>query len=820
MFYDGQAQTGSLIGRTARHLFLREHIKSVCGKFFTHADALIPADKGDKCVLLIQLFFAAPNGDRTPWRTELDGIVRNVGEDPAEVHRVSDYERMPDRVLIPCNLIPNVFFCRLFMIRLVQVAQHGNQVKGQFLLLDLAALELVHIQHVIDNAYQISQRFHLLIADFLLHFGVVGILVAHVDHTDNTVQRSADVMAHGGKEPRFHFGFTLGRFCGKAQVLLAAFCAADTAHRAQHMGHIAGLIPFLCNEAQGMPASVAHAVFCGDIFFVFQSFRKGGHIHETADQVAVFGHHSGIAELIQLLRGTAVVSGQAVRLIIVGDFLKIVALQINAVDGAIVLGDGGNDLIVQLGLIQRPLQLGPGCFFLFQNIINVAEGEQDMEYILFGIDLDCLRLKILLPAGIRNTLVMIGCPVRLCEKFFHIGAGEPAYELGSILFRQKTLCIPMGILIKICIGLPLLVQYNIRVGVFGQLQRNKSAGIQLNIIHNRKIYAQLIQQLFVALFFFQGVLQFFVLHTHPQGKRSQQNKQHQQSHGNNQRSHWVQLNQHFQRHIRYAVRCVAGGNILDGFVRHCVDRLGEYARQRMADRRGDDNAVLEGGLIQQRIDKTAACVIAHKFLRHVIVHKCGIGPAVFDGLYGILPGRTENLLGIGRIGVLHTAGRALIRRGHRLNLPVKIAADNFGRSYRDIRRSDPQMIGFCCALVDACINGNIEALILLQGEILLAGTAGNELIGKTGILCQLFKIIRQDALYLTVFHKGVRLSCGVAQHTERLTLGIIPTDKSLLVLGQFRIFIIDGSIVAVEQRCFPVALGGVHFVYGGVDFGK
>jgi hypothetical protein len=79
------------------------------------------------------------------------------------------------------------------------------------------------------------------------------------------------------------------------------------------MGHIVGLVPFLCNEAQGMPASVAHAVFCGDIFFVFQSFRKGGHIQETADQVAIFGHHSGIAELIQLLRGTAVVSGQAVR---------------------------------------------------------------------------------------------------------------------------------------------------------------------------------------------------------------------------------------------------------------------------------------------------------------------------------------------------------------------------------------------------------------------------------------------------------------------------------------------------------------------------
>ena len=79
------------------------------------------------------------------------------------------------------------------------------------------------------------------------------------------------------------------------------------------MGHIADLVPFLCNEAQRMPASVAHAVFCGDIFFVFQSFRKGGHIQETADQIAVFGHHSGIAELTQLLRGIAVVSGQAVR---------------------------------------------------------------------------------------------------------------------------------------------------------------------------------------------------------------------------------------------------------------------------------------------------------------------------------------------------------------------------------------------------------------------------------------------------------------------------------------------------------------------------
>ena len=81
----------------------------MCGKFLTHADTLIPADKGDKCVLPVQLFFAAPNGDRTAWRTELDGIVRNVGEDPAEVHRVSDYEQRPDRVLIPCNLIPNAF---------------------------------------------------------------------------------------------------------------------------------------------------------------------------------------------------------------------------------------------------------------------------------------------------------------------------------------------------------------------------------------------------------------------------------------------------------------------------------------------------------------------------------------------------------------------------------------------------------------------------------------------------------------------------------------------------------------------------------------
>ncbi len=178
----------------------------------------------------------------------------------------------------------------------------------------------------------------------------------------------------------------------------------------------------------------------------------------------------------------------------------------------------------------------------------------------------------------------------------------------------------------------------------------------------------------------------------------------------------------------------------------------------MADRRGDDDAVLEGGLIQQGIDKTAACVIAHKFLRHVIVHKCRIGPAVFNGLHGILPGLTEDLFGIRRIGVLHTAGRTLIRRGHRLDLPVKIAADNFGRSYRDIRRSDPQMIGFRCALVDACINGNIEALILLQGEILLAGMAENELIGKTGILCQLFKIIRQDAFYLTVFQHFLHIA--------------------------------------------------------------
>ena len=210
LLYDGKPQTRTLILRTAGFLFLREHIKGVLDKLLAHTDAFVLAAEGQHNAPVRLHFLGVGHRDRAARRAEFDGIVRNVGQNSAQIHRVTDQRCIFHVGVIPIDLVGNALARCLLGVHPVQFTQSICHIEGQLVVFQIAALDLVHIQHVVYQRHQIVQRFQCLFARLLLHFGIVRVLLCQIDHTDNAVQRCADVVAHRCQEAGFHFRLALG----------------------------------------------------------------------------------------------------------------------------------------------------------------------------------------------------------------------------------------------------------------------------------------------------------------------------------------------------------------------------------------------------------------------------------------------------------------------------------------------------------------------------------------------------------------------------------------------------------------------------------
>ena len=84
----------------------------------------------------------------------------------------------------------------------------------------LAGLQLIHIQHIIDQIQKETGGADDLLTTFLLLFLVTCIISADLDHTLNAIDWCPDIVAHPSKEVCLCHACTLCMFHRTAQTVL------------------------------------------------------------------------------------------------------------------------------------------------------------------------------------------------------------------------------------------------------------------------------------------------------------------------------------------------------------------------------------------------------------------------------------------------------------------------------------------------------------------------------------------------------------------------------------------------------------------------
>ena len=123
--------------------------------------------------------------------------------------------------------------------------------------LHLAALQLVHIQHVVDQFEQEAGSHHDLLPTFLLLGLVPDVMAGDFDHAANPVDRGADVVAHAAQKIRLGRVRASGLRDGLAKLALllqlALLFGGAIPRRDENRRQIALLIPVLFEQAGAIP---------------------------------------------------------------------------------------------------------------------------------------------------------------------------------------------------------------------------------------------------------------------------------------------------------------------------------------------------------------------------------------------------------------------------------------------------------------------------------------------------------------------------------------------------------------------------------------
>ncbi len=178
--------------------------------------------------------------------------------------------------LPPVNNVADVLFCRLSLRIFIGLAEHIRKIEGHDRLLQSLGLELVYIQNIIQHGKHVIGDFPNLSVTTLLHFRIIRIMLRQIQHTENTVHRCTNIMAHVGKEARLCRSF----LCLLHQALLLLFAVADAANHTKHMGDPPLCVSLLHDETHDIPVSVFETVFIFDILCVSNTLRQRGHIRK------------------------------------------------------------------------------------------------------------------------------------------------------------------------------------------------------------------------------------------------------------------------------------------------------------------------------------------------------------------------------------------------------------------------------------------------------------------------------------------------------------------------------------------------------------
>ena len=249
---DRHAKTRPAVFGAHRFVLLRERLEQVLHELRRHAHARIAAFELDHNGIAVARRLAAGDVDLAVGLVVLDRVAQDVRHDPPEVHRAADQARVRGAAVRLHDL--DTAALGLLDDGVVDAPRDLAQVERQVLEHDLARLELVHIEHLVDEFEQDICRLADLGAAVVAFGQVVAAALGDVEHADNAVEGRADVVAHAQQKVGFGPVRALGVGLGGDQLplvglfflallaLLGQMLLDDVVDDLEPHEHVAGIV--------------------------------------------------------------------------------------------------------------------------------------------------------------------------------------------------------------------------------------------------------------------------------------------------------------------------------------------------------------------------------------------------------------------------------------------------------------------------------------------------------------------------------------------------------------------------------------------------
>ena len=163
----------------------------------------------------------------------------------------------------------------------------------------------------------------------------------------------------------------------------------------------------------------------------------------------------------------------------VGDFLKIIRLEINSGNILICSGNGGNDLISQSGLIQCFLQFLLDFLLFVKDTVYIAICQKNIKSLIIYLCLHHIGFIVTVLSFLGNTAVMVGKLLFTQKLSFHVCAKMPLKKLFFLFIQNEIVCISLTIFIKIFSRMGILLCHLPGIGIRIQPQYLIFTGIKI-----------------------------------------------------------------------------------------------------------------------------------------------------------------------------------------------------------------------------------------------------------------------------------------------------------------------------------------------------
>ena len=497
---------GQCLCRGARHLPCRIRSGSARSRGVLRSDGTGGGSIAPGLCGVRQLL--APDVNRRTRLAELDGIIRDVREDAAEVDRIAAEGCVPDIIPAPVDLIMHALLLCLPLGIPVDLQERLHDIEVELPLLERTARELVHIEDVVHERHEVLERLPLSCTDLRQHLEVSRILIGEVHETDDAVQRGPDVVAHVRQEAGLHLAFPLRRFRLVDEVELTALHITDAAHGRQHVGDASRFVSLLHHEGKAMPAAVHHLVLGVEDLFILHALRKRREVHELPHRFAVRRRHQCVTYLPKTHRCALLTPRDFRTLAMIRYLLHGILHEVDPYDGRVGLRDRRDDLITKLRLIERRLQFLLNCGLPLHDVVNAAEADQRVHLSLRVICPDDLRLEEAMPGRRRHTLVVIRHPRPLCQQLSEIRHPKPCPERFPRLRIKISIEVNIRKLVEVRI---VPVHEPTGIGILRDMQDLERTGVDIHIIDGGVVGAELVQHLLLVRELLVHFLQLLVL---------------------------------------------------------------------------------------------------------------------------------------------------------------------------------------------------------------------------------------------------------------------------------------------------------------------